>query len=429
MPSPAKNRKGKNPIGSNQEEILPTSQRDNLKGEPGRRQTGFPSIRLLIAIAMTFIVTFNLKLSGGGPLCQLGSEIKTYDRPGYDSSIRNQITNSAKNHVRTSASNSTNDVVLAVPVVDPAHVDDHVHLTFSQVFGEALSRKSVENNVPPPENTWLLNPASASDATRIDIPKIINKIFFQKKGGFQEPLNSQPQLQAAHKSWSEKNPGYDVRYFDLDRSRKYLKQHFHPMFLRAFDCIEAFAGKSNLVRMALLYREGGWHSDWKQVCMKDHLLDQLSNRTKGLGFFAVHDLGNPWSIKQKCVQNAFVGATPQHPFIARQLKLILMHVQSRYHGDHPLDTTGVCVLNEAIRQVEQEAPLQHLISAKPSFAKIAGRYEREAFRIEGEAIVIHKCARCGWTQKWGDNGNSYVTLHAHKNYYCEDAASLFSTTS
>ena len=58
-------------------------------------------------------------------------------------------------------------------------------------------------------------------------------------------------------SWTAKNPGYNMKLFGLDDCRAYLKEHFHPVFLRAFDCITAHAGKANLFRAATVYREGG----------------------------------------------------------------------------------------------------------------------------------------------------------------------------
>jgi len=54
------------------------------------------------------------------------------------------------------------------------------------------------------------------------------------------------------------NPGYQVHYFDLLSARSYLHAHFHPVFLRTFDCIQAFAGKSDFFRVALLYRGEWW---------------------------------------------------------------------------------------------------------------------------------------------------------------------------
>lgn len=141
---------------------------------------------------------------------------------------------------------------------------------------------------PPAQDMWLL---SSSELTQQQeeinrIPKIINRIYFAKDG--QYPADVSEAIRQAHKTWLDNNPGYQVRYFNLIKARRYLLKHFHPVFLRAFDCIEAFAGKSDLFRMALLYREGGFHADWKTVCLEKNLLERISNSTK---FFAALDYG------------------------------------------------------------------------------------------------------------------------------------------
>ena len=87
--------------------------------------------------------------------------------------------------------------------------------------------------------------------------------------------NSQSLLEA-HQSWSRHNPDYEIRYYDLKAGRRYLQQYFHPLFLRTFDCLQAFGFKSDFLRMAFLYREGGYYSDWKEVCLQPNLLNRLS---------------------------------------------------------------------------------------------------------------------------------------------------------
>ena len=132
------------------------------------------------------------------------------------------------------------------------------------------------------------------------IPKILHKVIITSTGGFPtylseifEMMNNETRMKQyyknnhssnnnnnftgsiheAHISWYINNPTYDIRYYDLHRCPLYLKRHYHPLFLRAFDCIEAFAGKANFFRYLVAYREGGYYSDWKQVCMRDGLLD------------------------------------------------------------------------------------------------------------------------------------------------------------
>ena len=149
-------------------------------------------------------------------------------------------------------------------------------------------------------------------------------------------------------SWGDMNPGYLVRYFDLRLARGYLRRHYHPAFLRAFDCLEAFASKSDLFRMTLLYREGGWHSDWKQTCLQRHLLRNLTSSTDNdvyddnddgttTDFFAARDhdnFSNDTGVDHSCVVNASIGSRPGHPVVDAFLERLLINVRtSRYGGD------------------------------------------------------------------------------------------------
>jgi len=107
----------------------------------------------------------------------------------------------------------------------------------------------------PPQDDWLMK----KEPLRSDhIPKTLTKVFLQKPGGFPDFSDMVPELKNAHASWKEKNPDYNIQYFDLKLCRDYLAEYFHPVFLRAFDCIQPFAGKADFFRMALIYHEGGW---------------------------------------------------------------------------------------------------------------------------------------------------------------------------
>jgi hypothetical protein len=229
-------------------------------------------------------------------------------------------------------------------------------------------------------------------------------------------------LMKAHESWHQMNPGYIIRYFDLEHARGYLIQHFHPVFIRAFDCIEAFAGKSNLFRMALLFREGGWHSDWKQECLQNNLLEMLSN--SDTAFFACMDNGQAHSKSRQCVQNALVGATPQHPIVAETLKGILRNVQAGFYGKTALDNTGVCVLGEAFKSYQERGSESKDGDLAAETKVRVGVFKNSAFHWNGTKIVEHKC-QCGESHQNWKNGNNYNALHAKRNYYCEDASSLF----
>jgi len=291
-----------------------------------------------------------------------------------------------------------------------------------------LKSKNGEGAVAPDEHTWLRKGAGTTINTNLDenslvqIPRIINKVFIQKNGNFPDKAQLFKKVKENHHSWHEKNPEYEVRYYDLHRCRKYLGEYFHPAFLRAFDCIEAFAGKVNLFRFAVIYREGGWYSDWKQECLENNLLEELASKKSSdfpdVTLFLTKDEGNDHSVKHECMQNAFFGAAPRHPVIAKSLHLVLHHVSLSFHGETPLDNTGVCVFGEAYNGLKRDPTF----SINPH-TKV-GLYKDLYFYFEKNKIVNHKCKSCGTGQDWGNSGNDYNALHEKREYYCQDASSV-----
>ena len=247
-------------------------------------------------------------------------------------------------------------------------------------------------------------------------------------------------IEEAHISWYINNPTYDIRYYDLHRCRLYLKRYYHPMFLRAFDCIEAFAGKVNFFRYLVVYREGGYYSDWKQYCMKVGLLDYLSthNSTKQPRWKASVTTSaqrttwfSCWGTtpSHKTMQNAFFGAVPKSPILAEAIYKSLMNIQSRADllpDAQSLFMTGVGVLHEAIYTAAASAAAAGKNTSLPGIRLGVYKYGPvKYFTYQNENIIIHKCAKCGQDQSWGDEGNNYEKKLQLGEYFCPDAPSLF----
>ena len=134
-----------------------------------------------------------------------------------------------------------------------------LQITSYDKFWSTSNKERYENPTAeyrmPPQDNWLMK----KEILHSDhIPKTLSKVFLQKPGGFPDFSDMVLELKNAHASWKEKNPDHNIQYFDLKACRDYLAEYFHPVFLRAFDCLEAFASKADFFRMALIYREGGW---------------------------------------------------------------------------------------------------------------------------------------------------------------------------
>ena len=313
------------------------------------------------------------------------------------------------------------------------------------------------------------------------IPRILHKVIITTNGGFPPYLstilemmsnetmrlnymndnhnnnnnnnNYTGSIEEAHISWYINNPNYDIRYYDLHRCRLYIKQYYHSLFLRAFDCIEAFAGKVNFFRYLVVYREGGYYSDWKQVCIKYGLLDYLSthNSTKQprwKGSITTASQRTTWfscwgtTPSHKTMQNAFFGAMPQSPILAAAIYKSLINIQSRADllpNAQSLFMTGVGVLHEAIYTAAAAAAASTTAattangkknttssSSLPGIRLGIYKYGKiKYFTYQNENIIIHKCTKCGQDQSWGTEGNNYEKKLQLGEYFCPDAPSLF----
>ncbi|CAJ1938717.1 unnamed protein product [Cylindrotheca closterium] len=294
----------------------------------------------------------------------------------------------------------------------------------------------------PNESEWLLSPSVYHNSHQDGqlIPKLLHKVLLSTKGDFTKftydmmtnetiqnltnPLNLDGinRLAWAHRSWKVFNPGYEIRYFNLHHCRTYLARNFHPLMLRAFDCIEAFAGKADLFRYLVVYREGGFYSDWKQECMVDGLLDRVA--ATNVTFVAATDSGLPRGWKS--MQNSFIGATPRHPVLIKTIEILLRNIQSRSDLNQSLTT------HNSAYEMTSTIPLGRAFEAisppldKPGGARLIDFKANYGLRFFwGEDIVIvHKCYGCGGDQNWAD-GNNYLHKYEIGEFFCPDAPSLF----
>jgi hypothetical protein len=157
--------------------------------------------------------------------------------------------------------------------------------------------------------------------------------------------------------------------------------------------------------LAVIYREGGFYSDWKEICFKDGVLADITNETN---FWAAKDRPNP------CInfQNAFFGAVPRHPIIAKALGGVVMNVQGKSYGLKPWFPTGPCILGGSIAELGYDEN------------KIGLFMGNNRYLWKGENVAIHKCDGCGGGNNW-TNGNNYWDLWRERKAFCDNASLIF----
>ena len=176
--------------------------------------------------------------------------------------------------------------------------------------------------------------------------------------------------------------------------------------------------------MTLLYREGGWHSDWKQTCLQHHLLRNLSSSTdnddddrllRGEGSRQFLERQRRRSlVRRECLHRVETGPPRRRcvPGEAPDQRADVAIRRRRGPGLRgPIDATGPCrLLGLAVHDANEAARDDN----GTRFTDIAGRYEEGTsglgyIRWKGTDAVQHKCADCGRDQNWGDDGNITIS--------------------
>ena len=232
------------------------------------------------------------------------------------------------------------------------------------------------------------------------IPRVIHKVYIQNDNTF----GSIPyEIKDAHNSWSRLNPGYQIKYYNGKDCEEYLSKHFGPGFLRVYNQINAYAGKADLMRACIVYNEGGWYSDWKQVCLKP--LDVICKRSspEWVSAYDTHRLRNKY--QRTFMFNGFFGAVPKHPFAKRYVDNIIRNVETKYYGESPLDTTGPGCLGKSFDEMKNNTNKM-----------LIGKFDGYCFTFLGVKWVQHKCDKCTKGQNW-KHGNNYNDLWNNRTYY------------
>lgn len=166
------------------------------------------------------------------------------------------------------------------------------------------------------------------------IPKVIHKIIITDDGKIPK---FPPKLKEAIESWYRMNPDHRVVWWSGNDCERYIKEHFDDRTLAAYMKLKPYAFRCDFVRQLILYREGGWYSDLRQVCL--HPLGALPPKR----FYAVRDC----PPNQLCVYNALVGAVPMHPITKKYIDAMIFNIEHDHYGLDCLYVTGPGVFMHA----------------------------------------------------------------------------------
>ena len=238
-----------------------------------------------------------------------------------------------------------------------------------------------------------------SPAIKIKIPKIIHKVYITDDGVIND---IEEQTKKAHNTWVEKNKGYKLKLWSDKDCRKYLIKNFPPNIIETFDHIKAYAWKCDFFRYCLIYNEGGWYSDWNEVCLTNNLLNKLLiGYEDGIVYFIDKDCKDLYNLPNKnCAMNAFFGSKPYNQTLKNIINKIVYNVNTKYYGKNFLDVTGPGLFGDFI----------HIY---PS----CGYYKQNYyFHNNFGKVIQHKCNSC----KYQLTSNNYRKLWKERDIYTID---------
>ena len=175
----------------------------------------------------------------------------------------------------------------------------------------------------------------------MSIPKVIHKIIIVDEGN----IPTMPEgMKKALETWYRMNPDYKVKIYSGEDCVEYIKTHFDDEVLKAYNTLKPYSYKCDLMRHLILYNEGGWYSDIRQVCLEP--LDTLSNLNRE--YYTSLDC----PPNQMCMYTAFIGSVKEHPISKKMIDLLLWNVKQRHYGIDCLYPTGPgAYMNSAIDYV------------------------------------------------------------------------------
>lgn len=197
--------------------------------------------------------------------------------------------------------------------------------------------------------------------------------------------------------------------YDLPMARAFLSSEFGAEVLQAFDKLNPYAYKADLLRYCLLYAKGGWYFD---IAVPPITALQVTEEVETIAFKDAPVISQTtWSCA-----NTVLFAKPQSPVYARAIDLVLENCRKEHYGINPLCPTGPVLLGRAFA-IEGEHPHRvfgDLIALTPSHPN-----RNPAFVLpDGTILAFGKAAGGGDLTRLGGTGtNNYNDFYHARTVY------------
>lgn len=139
--------------------------------------------------------------------------------------------------------------------------------------------------------------------------------------------------------------------YNMEQARAFVMSHFGNEVLGAFDALNPYAYKADLLKYCLLFAEGGWYFD---IAVRPVASVSIPEKIETVAF---KDMPIISQTSWTC-QNSVLYAKPKTAIYSKAIELVLANCKNRYYGTNVLCPTGPVLLGKVFAiEGESEARL------------------------------------------------------------------------
>jgi mannosyltransferase OCH1-like enzyme len=153
-----------------------------------------------------------------------------------------------------------------------------------------------------------------------------------------------PLMKANYDNLVATNPRITFHLYDENECREFIKTHFRPDVLAAYDSLIPCAYKADLWRLCVLLINGGIYMDIKYRCVNGFKFLDLTEKEYFVRDYNVND-----------IYNALIVTLPGNQILFKCIRQIVENVNNKYYGTGCLDPTGPGLLGKYFTQEEKNS--------------------------------------------------------------------------
>jgi mannosyltransferase OCH1-like enzyme len=161
----------------------------------------------------------------------------------------------------------------------------------------------------------------------------------------------------------KQNPEFIHHLYDDNDCREFIKTHFRPDVLRAYDSLIPGAYKADLWRLCILFIKGGIYLDIKVGCINGFKLIELTNRNHFVKERSNRGIFNCVMVSQK-----------GNFFLFKAIRQIVENVKYKFYGKSPLSPTGPEMLGMLMNRTKMKLNIDMTHYEKGGFVVYKNRF-------------------------------------------------------